>query len=374
MWIILNEGIRMFKRRVQILFNKNNFIKKYSGNHLKICEQIIEDCWDKKNKFFMTSNGHFRLFYTRDFTYNIESLIKLGHKNRCVSTLNYALNCFKKKDHITTSINPKGKAFDFPKYTPESLALILYCLTLVNNKELIKKNKEFLQKEINYIYKRSVDKKTGLITKKEYYLSCRDHIKRTSSCYDNVMLGLMSNSINKLKLENPLSKYNYEKLLVKHFWKNDCFIDDLSGLNDITGDANSAPFKFLLKPEKYPKHMKQCIKKIQELKLDKPFPIKYSQRKDAKISFIEKIFSQDYESDSIWPHVAYNYINAVLQFDKKLAKKYLLQYKKQIEKYKTFPEIYARDGKIYKTSFYFCDEAMLWAANHLAFCKELKIN
>ena len=97
-------------------------------------------------------------------------------------------------------------------------------------------------------------------------------------------------------------------------------------------------------------------------------------KKNTKISFIERIFSPDYESNSIWPHVAYNYIGAILKFDKKLARKYLYQYKRQIEKYKTFPEIYDKDGEIYKSPFYFCDESMLWAANHLAFCKELKIN
>lgn len=372
MLILLREGIRIFNRRVKILFNGNKFLKKYSGNHLEICRQIIEDCWNKEKGFFMTSAGHFCHFYTRDFAYNIESLVALGYKEKCISTLRYALKCFRKKGHIMTFIDTKDRAYDFPKYTPESLALILYCLTVVDDKKLLNENRKFLEKEIDYVCKRSVSNQ-GLVTKKEFYSSCRDMIKRYSSCYDNVMLGLLKNSAEKLKLKNPLEEYDYEKLIIKNFWKHDHFIDDLSGINDITGDANSAPFRFLLTPKKYSEQMKLCIKKIQDLKLDKPWPIKYSARKKSRTILIEKLFAKNYESDSIWPHVAYNYIGALLEFDKKLARKYLLQYKNQIEKYKTFPEVYTKDGKIYKTWVYFCDEAMLWAANHLEFCRKLGI-
>ena len=323
--------LRFLNRRVRVSINKGKFIKQYQGNHLQICENIVKDCWDKKEKFFKTSNGHFSIFYTRDFTYNFESLIKLGYKKECASTLNYALNHFS-KDHIRTFIDKKVGGVDFPKYTPESLALIIYCLDKLNDKKLINKYKKFLEREIIYVFNRSINQKTGLVTKKEYYASCRDHVKRYSACYDNVMIGLLSKSLKKIKLENPFAKYDYKKLIIKNFWKKDHFIDDLSGLNDITGDANSAPFRFLLKEKRYDNMLKLSIKKIQELKLDQPFPIKYSTNKKAKRN-IGDFFAKDYETDSIWPHVAYNYLIAVERIDKKLIKKYLLVYKKQIEKY-----------------------------------------
>jgi hypothetical protein len=369
--VLLSEGLRFFRRRIKIFFNKNRFLMSYSGNHLQICDQIINDCWNKKEKFFMTSKGHFCQFYVRDFAYNIESLIHLGYKKQCIQTLDYALNKFKKASHIMTTISPNGDPYNFPKFTPESLALIIYCVALVSDKTLLHKYKTFLEKELKYVISRSISK-TGLITTKEYYSSCRDHIKRRSACYDNVMLGLLSASLDKLKLKNPLKKFNYEELLIEYFWKKEYFIDDLSGLNDITGDANSAPFRFLLTSKKFDTLFAKSINVIQKLKLDKPFPIKYSTIKTAKTN-IADLFAKDYESDSVWPHVAYNYIFAVSRFDQKLAKKYLLQYKHQIEKYKTFPEVYDKTGKLFHSPFYFCDEAMLWAANHIYLCKKLGI-
>jgi len=369
--LLLSEGFRFFKRRIKIALNKNKFISKYSGSHLQICEEIINDCWNKNDKFFMTSTGNFKQFYVRDFAYNLESLINLGYRQQCILTLDYALSIYKKSGHIMTTITPKGVPYNFPKFTPESLSLIVYSLALVNDSNLTNKYENFINNELNYVIKRSVSK-SGLVTKKEHYSSCRDHIKRYSSCYDNVMLGLLSKSLNKLKLHNSLKKINYEKLIIDNFWKEDHFIDDLSGLNDITGDANSAPFRFLLIDKKYDFMFKKSIKKIQELNLDKPFPIKYSTIKSAKTN-IADFFAKDYESDSIWPHVAYNYILAVARIDKKLTKEYLLSYKKMIEKYKTFPEVYFHNAKLFSSPFYFCDEAMLWSANHLFLCKELNI-
>jgi len=50
------------------------------------------------------------------------------------------------------------------------------------------------------------------------------------------------------------------------------------------------------------------------------------------------------------------------------------EYEKKIEEHKTFPEVYFSNGKIFKSLFYYSDEAMLWSANHLAYCQELNIN
>lgn len=370
---LITGGLRLFQRRIKIFLNKNKFLKVYKGNHIEICKAVVKDCWNKEEKFFKTSNGHFNEFYTRDFAYNIESLIKLGYKKQCVQTIDYALAKFKEHKHITTSITPKGKPINFPKYTPESLALIIYCLNKLNNKKLVDKYKQFLERETLYVFNRSINKKTGLVTKKEDYFSCRDHVKRYSACYDNTMIGLLNKCLSKLKLKNPFKKYNYEKLLIKYFWKKDHFIDDLSGIKDITGDANSAPYRFLLTDKKYNKMLIKSIRIIRKLKLDYPFPIKYSTNKIAKRN-IADFFAKDYETDSIWPHVAYNYLFAVKRVNKNLLKKYLIAYKKQIEKHKTFPEVYDKNGKIFRSFFYFCDEAMLWCANHIVLCEKLKIN
>ncbi len=371
--MLLGEGLRMFKRRLRINSNNKKFLHRYSGNHLEICSKIIGDCWNSTDNFFMTSAGHFCEFWVRDFAFNIKSLIALGYEEKCEETLQYALSHFINQGHITTTINPQGKPFNFPNYTPESLALILYSLDCLKSKNLLKKYMSFLESEAEYVFNRSIDKKTGLITKKEIYYSCRDHIKRYSSCYDNTMMGLLSRLLTKNKIENPFSEFDYEHILIDNFWKKNHFIDDLSGSNDITGDANSIPYVFLLDKPKFNIMLKKSIEKIQELKLDIPLVIKYSSKKESKAN-IADIFAKDYESDSCWPHVGYNYISAVMRVNKKLALKYLNAYKEKIEEHHTFPEVYFYDGTIFKSPFYYCDEAMLWSANHLAYYQELKVD
>ena len=74
--ILLQEGIRIFLRRIKVGFKG---IKRYDGNVEKILTKVIEDCWNKDKEYFMVSPGHFREFYTRDFGWCCKALIGLGH-------------------------------------------------------------------------------------------------------------------------------------------------------------------------------------------------------------------------------------------------------------------------------------------------------
>ena len=79
----------------------------------------------------------------------------------------------------------------------------------------------------------------------------------------------------------------------------------------------------------------------------------------------EEVLASGYEHNSAWAHVGLMYIRIVAEVDKTLARKYLEQYKKQIEKYHTFLELYSPDGKPFSTLLYYSDEGILWIANYL---------
>ncbi len=360
-WLILaNEGLRMFKRARKI---KNHGLPKYKGNAKEICEQIIEACWDNKNKYFRVSTANYPVFYCRDFGMVIDSLLKLGNKKKVTQSLEYALTCFSKHNKITTSINPKGKPFDFPTYAPDSLAFLLYSLNALGDEDLIDKYRHFLNKEIYRFCNKVVDMSTGL-PKKEHFSSMKDYSIRTSSCYDLCMCYMVQKFTKKFALVNPLNKFDYKKLLLDHYWEGDYFLDDLSGKKYIAGDANVLVFWSGLIKDK--KMIKKVMSTLQKHKLDKPFPLKYTHEdnKEVDMHWLE-LFAKDWEKHVSWLHLGYMYITVVKSVNKKKSLFYLNQYKDSIEKFKNHLEVFQPNKKPYQSRFYYSSDSMIWAANYL---------
>ncbi|MBU0472176.1 MAG: hypothetical protein KKF65_06110, partial [Nanoarchaeota archaeon] len=108
---------------------------------------------------------------------------------------------------------------------------------------------------------------------------------------------------------------------------------------------------------------------LREEKLDKPKPLKYCFEKPNLPWYLK--FST-YELDNIWVHLGYAYIEVVAKINPKVAKEYIHQYSKTIEKNHNFLELYDRKGLIYKTLFYIADEGMIWASMHLNLLEKFK--
>ena len=357
MW--LPDAWRIFKRSRDV---KRYGIQKYKGNADTICKKIVKKCWN--GKFFQVSAGHFCQFYMRDFGFCVDSLLKLGYKREVLKTLDYAMGIYAKQG-LKTTITPGGKAVDVFMYSPDTLAYLIRSLRAADAKKLILKYRAFLIKEIDKFYDLVIDKETGLVRDDRYFGSMKDESKRKGSCYDNIMAAVLNNELNKLKMYNPLKKYDFKKRIKHMFWNGNFFVNDMQGdKEEITGDSNVFPFWSGVFTDK--NMLKKAIKSIQKAKLDKPFPLKYSvKKKGHKFNFVEK-FVPDYETNTCWMHMGPLYIQIVKKINKKKAHEYKVEYKKIIEKYKSFLELFTSDGKPFKSKFYYADESMLWAANYLA--------
>ena len=371
----LREGLRIFARSQKV---KRHGFKQYNGNAEKICQQIIGSCWN--SNYFRVSAGHFCEFYIRDFGWCVDSLIGLGHKEQCLKTMEWALSQYAKAGRLATTITPEDKVIDVPllQYSPDSLGYLMRTLRQLDAKELVGKYHIFIKQEVKRFFELVIDKQTGLVRKDKYFSSMKDHSRRKSSCYDTCFVAIISDCLDYFGLDNPFKHWDYKKLIKHRFWHNNYFLDDLSGSLHIAGDANTFPFWLgIFKESKEDKRMlKLALKTIQDAKLDKPFPLCYvAKDKHAdkpKLNFAS-ILAPDYETDSIWAHMAFPYIDLVSRIDKKKAKQYLHLYKKLIEKHKNFLEVYTKQGKPYKTLFYITDESMLWAANYLFLSRKLKM-
>jgi len=351
----LTEGTR-----ISYLGLKNRlFPKKYTGTAEDICKQIVRDCWN--GRYFQTSTGNFRQFWTRDFFWVAKSLLQLGYKEEVQKTLRYAMNRFRTANKITTTLTPRGKAYDFPTYAVDSLPCLIHSLKLA--KFNYYDYHEFLNKEIRKFVEKVIDPKTGLVKPKEHFSSLKDFAVRNSSCYDNCMVALLAKDLPGMKLENPFQKHDYPKLIKEHFWNGRYFFDDMSKENYVAGDANLFPFILGIITDQ--EMMRSAAKAIAEAKLDQPLPLKYTQSR-AKINFIwRELLLKDYESNSIWMHMGPLYIKFVECLDKSRAAEMKDGYRKLIEKHKNFLEVLTADGQPYQTAFYYRDSGMLWAANYL---------
>jgi len=356
--IFLLEGLRIVKHSIKV---KLKGIKKYKGNAKQICRQVIEDCWN--GRYFQVSTGHFTEFYIRDFGWCTHSLLNLGYRDKVIKTLDYALNIYQKNNKITTTIDPRGRTIDIYRYSPDSLAFLMRSLRLAKAKNLIKKYKTFLNKEINKYFNIVFDKNTGLVKKNKFFSSMKDHAVRNSSCYNNIMVAVLSNELNLLNLKNPFKKYNLKKTIKDNFWTGTYFLDDLSGSRHVAGDANIYPFWTGIFTEK--DMLKSAISKIIEKNLDNPLPLKYSEKRTGKFTLWEKIFVPNYEGSVIWVHMAPLYLELLKKVNKNRYNLLINRYKQIIEKHKNYLEVFNPDKSPYKTLFYHADEGMLWAANFL---------
>ncbi len=353
--IYLTEGSRIFltswKHRI--------LSKKYPGKAEEICQAIIKDCWN--GRYFQTSTGNFSQFWTRDFGWCVQGLVKQGYQKEIHHTLRYAINRFKSVKKITTTITPRGSPFDFPAPAVDSLPWLMHAIRI--SKFPIYDLKTFFNQQVQVFFEYFIDKQSGLVKPNLKASSMKDMAIRKSSCYDNCLVGLLAEDLQALKLTNPFEKYDYTSLIHRHFWSGEYFFDDLTKKTYVAGDAQVFPF--LTGLCKNPEMLKKVIEKVQEAGLDQPFPLKYTEKREQAKFILQELPLYNYEGSSIWTHMGPLWIKVVQAVDAKTAAGYKETYRQWIEEQGNYLEVFTPEGKPFSTPFYRCDSGMLWAVNWL---------
>ncbi len=352
---LASEGIRILSHSVRKrLFGR----KRYSGNAKEVCLQIVKECWN--GQYFQASTGHFCQFYSRDFGISSRALVKLGYNEEVIRTLDYALGRFRRFNKITVALTPSGKPFDFPGYGIDSLAFMLIALKNVNNKTIAAKYGSMLVAEAEKIKRKHVDLDTGLTRRDMHFSSMKDHAIRKGSCYDNIMLAVISRELKALRLEDPLKDYNYAKIIKDKFWTGYYFLDDLSGSRHIAGDANIVPFWTEIFDSK--EMLKRSISAIKAEGLHIPFPLKYTSKSVNQKMIGYEFLVKGWEKDSIWTNIGMIYLELLSKVDKETARSHLQKYEALIENHGTVIEVFTSNGQPYSSPFYMADSGMLWAS------------
>ncbi|MFP4424310.1 MAG: hypothetical protein ACLFP2_03685 [Candidatus Woesearchaeota archaeon] len=355
--IIAREGARMAKRSIQVRIKG---FSRYQGNAKEICREIIKDCFNQR--YFQVSNGHFKSFYIRDFSWCIQPLLDLGFEKEVYSTLEYCLSCYERHNRVSVAIS--DVPFDFPRFAVDSLPSLIHCLKVADARSLLEKHKEFLIDQLNHYYRQVIDKSNGMV-KKGHFSSIKDHYIRNSCCYDNTMVAMLSKDLNELSFYNPVREFRYEKLLVFTFWNGEYFRDEERS-DIISGDANIFPFWSGVITDK--KMLHSALKTLQKEGLESPYPLAYTKR-DAGNKIKASILAPGYEDDSLWMHIGSLFLQLIKEVSRKDFNTYLKRYTTLIEEHQTFLEVLDKEGKPFKRLFYITDEAMLWASIYLSLCE-----
>ena len=345
----------MFRRNIRVRLQG---FRKYKGSDQEVCRAIIEDCWN--GRFFQVSAGHFQTFYARDFSWCAKPLIELGHRQRVESTLRFALENYRRHGRVRVAVTKKGKPFDFPRYAVDSLPSLMRSLRVLGSNELTEEYRGFLEAEVAYFVRKVVGK-DGMVIK-GHFSSIRDHYVHESSCYDNTMVAMLSQDLDSLGLKNPLQS-DYPNILKQHFWNKDHFVEE-RGDDVITGESNIFPFCCSIFNDR--RMIRKAVDRLRKEGLDKPFPLRYAKERREEKEIGLSFLANNYEGDAIWMHIGLIYIQAVKMVDKKLAYEYLAEYRKLIEKYMNFLEVFDKEGKPFRSPFYYTDESMLWCSIYLS--------
>jgi len=349
------EGLRVLK---------DSWVKKlrgYSdrgGNAEEVCENIIKASYQEGRGFSV----FFKSFFCRDFAWCVKPLIRLGYEREVKETLSYALKRFSTAGRIRSAISRKGVPFNVFSYEPGALASILYCLDVSRCQELVDKHKKFLEGEIAFFEKNALEE-NGLVRRDKYFPSIKDQAVLKSSCYNNVMAWLVQRHSESLGLRNELQAFNYKKLLRSYFWNKEYFLNDLSGQEYVSGDANVFPYWAGL--EKGEEFFERSVKSIQREGLDKPFPLKYTSRAAPHKWHWSHYLLPGYESTTTWTHLGVLYIEVLKKRKKKLYLKHHEQYRELIERHRNYLEVF-KNGKPYSNLFYQSCDDMLWCSVWLA--------
>lgn len=367
--VVLSEGIRFAEISLR---RRGQGYKRYAGNPIAICEQIVKDCFNGTH--FQGSAGHFSSFWARDMGMCAESFMRTGFEKELRASLKWALNVYSKNNKITTTIFKEKYPIDIYAYASDSLPFLLHALIVSGMKDEIAAYKDFFNDEIKRFARTLFDFKSGLIKRKLYISGAKDCVRRDSSMYDNTMAAWLSILIEQAGgLENPWKGMNLKENIRQNFWMGNYFLEDLSGATWISSDANVWPFWCGVFDDK--QMLEAAMDTLIQEMVDQPLPIKYSAKKHPERElFIPRIFTPNYQGDTIWPQIGLAYISLVKKVELSLAMQYLGAYTKLIKHYSNFIELYEDKNASdeippfpYSGRFglYTADEGMLWAAMYL---------
>lgn len=339
--------------------------RRHPGDAAAVVRACIEACWNGRT--FTASPGHFDMFWTRDLSFSVPSLVRLGHRPRVLASLGYALDIWtRRRHHVTTTIHYFDRPGDVFEYGVDSLPLLLAALRAADATELVARHAAWLQAEIDHFYRTVVDPASGLVRSDRKFSAHRDTVVNRSNAYGNTMVALLAKTIAETGwFESPLERHfdgDYGRLLVEHFWVGDHFRDAL-GDDTVSGEANVWPFYTGVIGD--PDLVAPALQYLDANGFCDPYPLRYeTSRRPEREVWLTRHILPDYQGSTVWTSLGAMYLQVLRTVNPVLAANETARYVAWIERDGTFWEVMDARGQNWVSPRWIMigEESMLWSA------------
>lgn len=333
---------------------------RHPGSATEICETIVETCWT--GDYFSAARSELQLFSMREFGFSIKALIELGHHDRCLQSLEWALDQWLRRGRIMPYISSEAGPVEPYGYASDTLPFLFHALSVLGQDSLRGPYKALIEREI-LLYKDAVIETASQDLRVERMFDSFKHsVFFPGSCYSHCMVAWCSELLNTLEWENPLKNFELKATVNHWFWIGSYFRNHHASLNDpvLSADANFWPFWCELSEDPEAR-LAKCVEALHDEGLDDPFPLKYH-RERLPDRELEPWRSEapNLHGDSIGTVILGPWIGLVHEVNPDRAKRFLKLIKERIEQDGNLYEAYEPGGqKALKGSRW----GGLWAAN-----------
>lgn len=409
---IFSRGYSLFITGVRIPFySLLTKERRLRGTEQEIIDKIHQRRFNPQKPYVITGS-HYPDLYMRNMGTFFNAILDprlsstdLDWQNRqriSLQTVAYDLEFLAQNKQAVTTIIPLGQkkftAVNIYKQPSDSLFSVLFSLraltddqflpklfpalhpvksrslqTVATTKQLLATYRDSLSISINHYLKMAIDPETGLICRNLHLSSARDGVKRDCSFYDNVIAWATVKLATELDIpHNSTADLNHwKKNILASYWDETLgiFRDDLYGWTPGSGEKESpvpifsadsfivtSSGFFNLRQKNDRQKLERMVAYVRSHKLDVPFPLSYTAINNRKqMHGPVRWFAPSYMGKGIWSHWGMEYIKALLllapknQILAEEAAHHLAAYAYNIEKWGGYPELYSRQGKLYKS-------------------------
>ena len=145
---------------------------RFIGTTREILTQTVEHLWN--GNYFATGGTNYPHFWMRDFGLALPGLLAAEMKDRVYASLAFALAAYERRGHLTTMVNEKGVAHDFPGYALDTVGWLLASLRALDAKELVDQHRSLLTQELARVRTMLTD--DGYLKDDARSFGIRDHL------------------------------------------------------------------------------------------------------------------------------------------------------------------------------------------------------
>lgn len=329
----------------------------------------VDACWT--GEYLAASGGHFVQLWTRDLAYAVPSLIALGRADQAVASLAWALEAWRPRGRVTTTVFPGRRPRDVWTLGADSLPLLLRSLEVVGpeGERLVARHAGWLGPEVRRYVAAVVDPSTGLVRDDRAFSSHRDTLRTRSNAANGAMVVLLDRVLRGTDwFASPLPADVKARFLAR-FRRPDGTMVDRPDTDEPTGDAAVLPWQTGALDDG--DGLVEALAGARRAGLADPLPLRYAIRRDpAAEDPVQRRLVPDYQGTAIWTSLGAMYLRLAARAGTPDAASVAAAYRQVLERDRTVIEVYdgratdVADLRPYRgtAGLFIADEPMLWGA------------